>query len=62
MIAGEGVPAEKTVLAKEVGLARYERIQDHDWSAGDDYWARTQPFWAVVRDAWAKSHTRLLHR
>lgn len=40
------------VLAREAGLARYERIENFDWSAGDAYWARTGPFWAVVREAW----------
>jgi hypothetical protein len=40
------------VLAREVGVARYERITAFDWSAGDDYWQRTAPFWAIVRDVW----------
>ena len=40
------------VLAREAGLNRYERITDHDFSAGDAYWDRTGPFWAVVREAW----------
>lgn len=42
----------KSILAREVGLARYERIDGHDWSAGDTYWAQTAPFWALVRDTW----------
>jgi hypothetical protein len=41
------------VLAREAGLNRYERITDHDFSAGDAYWERTGPFWSVVREAWA---------
>ncbi len=40
------------VLAREAGIARYERIDNFDWSAGDDYWATTGPFWAVVREVW----------
>ncbi len=40
------------VLARENGLARYERIASYDWSPGDEYWQRTAPFWAVVRAAW----------
>ncbi len=40
------------VLARENGLARYERIVDFDWRPGDDYWQRTGPFWAVVREIW----------
>jgi hypothetical protein len=40
------------VLARENGLARYERIANYDWSPSDEYWQRTAPFWAVVRAAW----------
>ncbi|MEM1110552.1 MAG: DUF6607 family protein [Pseudomonadota bacterium] len=40
-------------LAREAGLARYERIEGYDWTAGDAYWERTAPFWAVVRDTWS---------
>ena len=40
------------VLAKEIGLARYERIKGHDWSAGKDYWQATSGFWVKVRDYW----------
>ena len=40
------------VLAKEVGLARYEHIVDHDWKAGDEYWIKTASFWKEVRDIW----------
>ncbi|MEM7002345.1 MAG: DUF6607 family protein [Pseudomonadota bacterium] len=39
-------------LAVEAGLNRYERIADHDWSAGDRYWSETGPFWQEVRAAW----------
>ena len=40
------------VLARENGLARYERIANYDWSAGNEYWSRTGPFWAEVRGYW----------
>ena len=40
------------ILAKEIGVARYERIIDHDWSAGDNYWKSTLPFWKDVRNIW----------
>ncbi len=40
------------VLARENGLARYERIANYDWKAGDEYWSRTGPFWAEVRNYW----------
>lgn len=39
-------------VAREAGLNRYERIVDHDFTAGSDYWMRTSPFWAEVRSAW----------
>ena len=39
-------------LAREYGLARYERIRDYDFSAGETYYQRTEPFWAEVRAAW----------
>jgi hypothetical protein len=43
------------VLARELGVNRYERITGFDWSAGDEYWARTGPLWAAVRRAWAET-------
>jgi len=53
VLSGPGEPGrDLPVLARESGLNRYERIVDHDFSAGDEYWARTAPFWADVRDAW----------
>lgn len=53
VLAVPGEPrAELPVLAREAGLNRYERIVDHDFSAGDEYWTRTAPFWADVRAAW----------
>ncbi len=39
-------------LSKEIGLNRYERIRDHDFSAGDDYWKNTGAFWGEVRHFW----------
>ncbi len=40
-------------LAKELGVNRYERIRDFDFSAGDAYWQQTAPFWSDVRAEWA---------
>jgi hypothetical protein len=42
----------KKYLAREYGVARYERIKDYDFSAGETYYKRTEPFWAEVRTAW----------
>jgi hypothetical protein len=44
--------AEQPYLAKELGVNRYERIKDFDFSAGDRYWTQTGPFWADVRQVW----------
>ena len=44
--------AESPYLARELGVARYERVVDFDFSAGDRYWQRTGEFWSDVRAAW----------
>jgi len=44
--------SEKRYLAREYGVARYDRIRDYDFSAGEKYYARTEAFWAEVRAAW----------
>ncbi len=45
--------ADAPVLAKELGLSRYDRIVGFDDSAGRRYQERTEPLWAEVRKAWA---------
>jgi hypothetical protein len=45
--------AGQTVIAREVGVNRYEQIVDFDFSPGDDYWEATRDFWAEVRAEWA---------
>lgn len=44
--------AQMPYLAREYGFARYQRIKDYDFSAGENYFARTEPFWAEVRAGW----------
>jgi hypothetical protein len=39
-------------LAREYGVARYERIKDYDFEPGKDYFDKTEPFWSEVRAAW----------
>jgi hypothetical protein len=39
-------------LSKELGLARYERIVAHDFSAGDEYWNKSKEYWSDVRSVW----------
>jgi hypothetical protein len=43
---------EKRYLAREYGVARYERIRDYDFGPGESYYKSTEPFWAEVRAAW----------
>lgn len=45
-----GAPA--TTKAREIGVNRYDRIRDFDFSAGDAYWRATAPLWTQVRQAW----------
>lgn len=47
------VRLDGVVLAKEIGLARYQRIQNFNWEAGKGYWDETKPFWSEVRKIWA---------
>ncbi|MEM9323205.1 MAG: DUF6607 family protein [Pseudomonadota bacterium] len=44
------------IIAREAGLNRYERITDHDFTAGDEYWETTAAFWADVRASWQRVH------
>lgn len=60
------VTAPETIdarLAKEYGVARYERIQDYDFSEGDAYFKATAAFWKLVRDYWDQllSDNRVVH-
>jgi hypothetical protein len=43
---------DRRYLAREYGVARYERIRNYDFSEGEKYYARTEPFWTEVRAAW----------
>jgi hypothetical protein len=44
------ITGSQTVLAKEIGIARYERIKDFDWQVGFDYWTETSDYWKRVRN------------
>lgn len=39
-------------VAREYGVARYERIREADFSAANQYYQRTKEFWDQVCDAW----------
>jgi hypothetical protein len=57
--------ASEPVLAKELGLNRYERLEGFDDSAARRYRERTEPFWSEVRDTWrdiAARHERFTLR
>lgn len=41
-------------LAREQGLARYQRIVGQDFSAGYAYWEQTEGYWALVRQWWQR--------
>jgi hypothetical protein len=49
---------EKHPLARELGVDRYERIVNFDFSAADAYWRATSPFWKLARDGWAERFAR----
>jgi hypothetical protein len=53
VLAGPGDVERK--LAREFGIARYDRIENFDTSPGDDYWQATSDFWSVVRDYWERA-------
>jgi hypothetical protein len=40
-------------IARELGVNRYERIENFDFSAGHAYWQATSAFWGDVRSAWS---------
>lgn len=40
-------------LSKELGVNRYQKIVDFDFSAGDEYWKKTENFWRLVREEWS---------
>jgi hypothetical protein len=43
---------DRRAIAREYGVARYERIRDYDFGPAERYFAATEPFWAEVRAAW----------
>ncbi len=53
-------------LAKELGINRYERIIDHDFTPGDQYWRNSGAYWRDVRMVWSnifkKYETLTLHK
>jgi hypothetical protein len=53
-----GQPASgRPVLARELGVNRYEAVVDFDFAAGSIYWAQTASFWADVRLEWERIYS-----
>jgi hypothetical protein len=46
--------AARPYIAREYGVARYERIRDADFAAADRYYDRTREFWDDVRERWSQ--------
>jgi len=63
VLTEDAQPHPKTpYLAKELGVARYERIVGHDFQPGHEYWEKSSPFWADVRNVWHElinTHSRI---
>jgi len=53
LTAQRALRAAQPYLAREYGVARYERIREADFAASDRYYSATKQFWNSVRDAWA---------
>ena len=48
------IDASKPYVAREYGVARYERIRDASFAQADKYYGATKQFWDQVRDEWAR--------
>jgi hypothetical protein len=53
LTAAREVDPVRPYVAREYGIARYERIRDADLAAADRYYQRTKEFWDQVRDRWS---------
>lgn len=50
--------AAQPYLGREVGIARYERLKDGDFTAADRYYAATRGFWNEVQAAWSAAFAK----
>jgi hypothetical protein len=48
------VDSSRPYVAREYGVARYERIRDADFAQADTYYDKTKQFWDQVRDEWSQ--------
>lgn len=54
LTATREVDASRPYIAREYGVARYERIRDADFAQADSYYDKTKQFWDQVRDEWSR--------
>ena len=52
------IDAAHPYVAREYGMARYERLKDADFAQADGYYERTRTFWGRVRTAWSDAFAR----
>ena len=48
------IDTARPYVAREYGVARYERIRDADFAQADGYYEHTKQFWDQVRDEWSQ--------
>jgi hypothetical protein len=53
LTAARELDSSRPYVAREYGVARYERIRDADFAQADVYYDRTKQFWDQVRDEWS---------
>jgi len=51
-LAEDGTVPLDGYLAAEIGLERYQRLDDFDWKPGIELWEQEKAEWAVVRETW----------
>jgi hypothetical protein len=54
LTAARELDPSRPFVAREYGVARYERIRDADFAEADRYYDATKEFWDQVRDRWSK--------
>jgi hypothetical protein len=48
------IDQSRPYVAREYGVARYERIRDAEFASADRYYQQTKQFWDQVRDRWSQ--------
>lgn len=54
LTAARALDPSRPYVAREYGVARYERIRDADFAEADSYYEDTRGFWDQVRERWSK--------